>query len=79
MPDVFRSGADAAEISLTENVVRAPMHPADQFEAFRDLVDDGSTPADIAARFGITETAVKQRLKLARVSPTVFSRTRTAN
>ena len=28
--------------------------------------------ADIAARFGITETAVKQRLKLARVSPMVF-------
>jgi ParB family transcriptional regulator, chromosome partitioning protein len=48
------------------------MHPADQFEAFRDLVDSGSTPADIAARFGITETAVKQRLKLARVSPAVF-------
>src|SRR5580704_11344837 len=69
---IVPSGADAAEISLTENVVRAPMHPADQFEAFRDLVDEGSTPADIAARFGISETAVKQRLKLARVSPTVF-------
>ena len=25
---------DAAEISLAENIVRAPMHPADQFEAF---------------------------------------------
>jgi len=69
---IVPSGADAAEISLTENVVRAPMHPADQFEAFRALVDDGSTPAEIAARFGISETAVKQRLKLARVSPTVF-------
>ena len=69
---IVPSGADSAEISLTENVVRAPMHPADQFEAFRDLVDEGSTPADIAARFGISETAVKQRLKLARVSPTVF-------
>ena len=69
---VMPGTADAAEISLTENVVRAPMHPADQFEAFRDLVDSGSTPADIAARFGITETAVKQRLKLARVCPAVF-------
>ncbi len=48
------------------------MHPADQFLAFRELVDAGSTPAEIAARFGISETAVKQRLKLARVSPTVF-------
>jgi len=69
---IVPSGADSAEISLTENVVRAPMHPADQFEAFSALVDDGSTPAEIAARFGISETAVKQRLKLARVSPTVF-------
>lgn len=69
---VMPGTADVAEISLTENVVRAPMHPADQFEAFRGLVDSGSTPADIAARFGITETAVRQRLKLARVCEVVF-------
>lgn len=64
--------ADATEIGLTENVVRAPMHPADQFEAFSDMIDGGATPAGIAARFGISEVAVKQRLKLARVSPTVL-------
>lgn len=69
---VIAGSADATEISLTENVVRAPMHPADQFEAFRELIDGGSTPADIAARFGISEVAVKKRLKLARVSPVVF-------
>lgn len=66
------SSADATEIGLAENIVRAPMHPADQFEAFRALIDDGASIADIAARFGISETAVKQRLKLARVSPVVF-------
>jgi ParB family transcriptional regulator, chromosome partitioning protein len=69
---VIPCSADATEISLTENVVRAPMHPADQFEAFRELIDGGSTPADIAARFGISEVAVKKRLKLARVSPVIF-------
>jgi ParB family chromosome partitioning protein len=69
---VVPGNADATEISLTENVMRVPMHPADQFDAFRELVDNGSTPADIAARFGITEAGVKQRLKLARVSPVVF-------
>jgi ParB family chromosome partitioning protein len=69
---VIPGGADATEISHTENVVRAPMHPADQFEAFRELIDGGSTPADIAARFGISEVAVKKRLKLARVSPVIF-------
>jgi ParB family chromosome partitioning protein len=70
---ILAASTDAKEISLTENTVRAPMHPADQFEAFRDLIDAGSAPADIAARFGITEAAVKQRLRLARVSPTVFA------
>jgi ParB family chromosome partitioning protein len=70
---VLAGTADATEISLTENTVRAPMHPADQFEAFRDLIDSGSAPADIAARFGITEAAVKQRLRLARVSPEIFA------
>lgn len=69
---VVPGSADPTEISLTENVMRAPMHPADQFDAFRELVDNGSTPADIAARFGITEVSVKKRLKLARVSPVVF-------
>jgi len=69
---VIPGSSDPTEISLAENVVRAPMHPADQFEAFRDLIDGGSSPADIAARFGIAESAVKKRLKLARVSPVVF-------
>jgi ParB family transcriptional regulator, chromosome partitioning protein len=69
---IVSGSADSAEISLTENVVRAPMHPADQFEAFRALVDDGHSVADIAARFGIVEKAVKQRLRLARVSPKVY-------
>jgi ParB family chromosome partitioning protein len=70
---VVSRSADATEISLAENVVRAPMHPADQFEAFRDLIDAGSSPADVAARFGITEAAVRKRLTLARVSPVVFT------
>jgi ParB family transcriptional regulator, chromosome partitioning protein len=70
--------ANATEISLTENVMRVPMHPADQFDAFRELVDEGATPADIAARFGISEAAVRQILRLARVSPTVFEAYRNA-
>jgi ParB family chromosome partitioning protein len=69
---IVPGSADPTEISLAENVVRAPMHPADQLMAFRDLVESGSTPADIAARFGISEVAVSKRLKLARVSPVVF-------
>jgi ParB family chromosome partitioning protein len=70
---IVPGSADATEISLTENVVRAPMHPADQYDAFRELVDSGSTIAEIAARFGMSELAVKQRLKLSRVSPAVLA------
>lgn len=66
---VLDDGADATEISLAENVQREPMHPADEFEAFKALTDKGNPPADVAARFGVTESAVKQRLKLANVSP----------
>jgi ParB family chromosome partitioning protein len=64
--------ADAGEISLAENVVRVAMHPADQFEAFRDLVDRGTDLASVAARFGVSESVVVKRLKLGRLSPVVL-------
>ena len=63
---------NATELSLAENVMRADMHPADQFEAFRALVDDGLPVADIAARFGCSEAHVQKMLKLARVSPKII-------
>jgi ParB family transcriptional regulator, chromosome partitioning protein len=61
---------DPHEISLDENVTRENMHPADQFEAFRKLADErGLGAEDIAARFGVTPHVVRQRLRLAAVSP----------
>ncbi len=61
---------DAHEISLDENVTRSDMHPADQFEAFLRLAQErGYGPEEIAARFGVTAAVVRQRLKLATVSP----------
>lgn len=65
--------ADASEISLAENVLREPMHPADEFEAFKELVEKGTPVADVAARFGVSETVVEKRLKLARVSPALIA------
>jgi ParB family transcriptional regulator, chromosome partitioning protein len=66
---VIGDDADATEISLAENVQREQMHPADEFDAFKALIESGTPPADVAARFGITETVVLQRLKMAKVSP----------
>lgn len=70
--NVIADDADATEISLVENTVREDMHPADEFEAFRALIDNGKTAADVAARFGVTETLVLKRMKLARVSPVIM-------
>src|SRR3546814_14989030 len=48
---------------------RQALHPLDQFRAFQSLKDQGLGEADIAARFFVTPQIVKQRLKLASVSP----------
>lgn len=61
---------DPSEISLDENVTREAMHPADQFERFRELAESkGYGAQEIGARFGVSATVVKQRLRLGAVSP----------
>ena len=64
--------APESELSLTENVVRAAMHPADQVEAFAGLAGGGATVADIAARFGVAERLVEQRLRLGNAAPVLL-------
>jgi len=67
---VIDTANDPFEISLDENVSRANLLPADQFEAFLQLSRDrGWGAEEIAARFGVTAHVVKQRLKLGAVSP----------
>ena len=64
---------DSTEVSLAENIIRAPLHPADQFDAFAKLQKEGLPAEDIAARFGLSATVVLQRLKLATVSPRLIA------
>lgn len=64
---------DATATSLAENVHREAMHPADQFDAFAKLVDEGKSSEDIAAEFGVSPDTVEKRLRLARVSPQVMA------
>lgn len=61
--------ASDTELSLAENELRVPIHPADQFEAFSKLQADGLGAEEIAARFGVAPSVVARRLKLAAVSP----------
>ncbi len=70
-------GVDGAEASLAENVVRQDMHPADQFQAFHGLRQGGIGIEDIAARFGVSAHTVRQRLRLAGVSPVLIQAYRT--
>ena len=53
--------------------MREAMHPADQFDAFKKLADEGKGEEEIAARFGVTPQVVRQRLKLAVVSPKLLA------
>src|SRR3569833_131125 len=69
VPSLVISHERATQISLAENSGREPMHPADEFEAFRTLIDSGQSVEDVAARFGVKPVVVQRRLKLANVSP----------
>jgi ParB family transcriptional regulator, chromosome partitioning protein len=73
VPCLIVDESAALETSLAENVVREEMHPADQFVAFKTMVDEGASLEDVAARFGITVKTVQQRLKLANVSPCLIA------
>jgi len=64
---------DPAEVSMDENLSREPMHPADQFEAFRDLAErKGYGAEEIGARFGVKPDIVRQRLRLGAVAPALL-------
>ncbi|MBH5384969.1 ParB/RepB/Spo0J family partition protein [Bradyrhizobium diversitatis] len=75
VPCVVRDPATtilAEDDSLAENIQRAPLHPLDQFRAFQALREKGKTEEDIAAAFFTSVNVVKQRLRLASVSPTLL-------
>ena len=69
IPCVIRTDGIAEEDSLAENVQRAPLHPLDQFRAFLTLREKGQSEEEIAAAFFVSVAVVKQRLRLASVSP----------
>lgn len=60
------------EVSLVENMERAPLHPLDQFRAFQAMRDKGMTEEVIAAAFFVGVNVVKQRLRLVAVSPALL-------
>lgn len=70
---LIREQCEAIELSLSENLARRDMNPADEFEAFAALMKTGATnPAQLGKRFGFTERYVKQRLRLADLAPEIL-------
>jgi ParB family chromosome partitioning protein len=69
VPCVIRTEGLAEEDSLAENIQRAPLHPLDQFRAFQALREKGRGEEEIAAAFFVSVGVVRQRLRLAAVSP----------
>jgi ParB family chromosome partitioning protein len=72
IPCIVRTEGIAEEDSLAENVQRAPLHPLDQFRAFLALREKGQSEEEIAAVFFVAVAVVKQRLRLASVSPALL-------
>ncbi|MBB5373984.1 ParB/RepB/Spo0J family partition protein [Acidocella aromatica] len=66
------SGILVDEVSLAENLERAPLHPLDQLRAFQAMRDKGMTEEAIAAAFFVGVNVVKQRLRLTTVSPALL-------
>ena len=63
----------ALEVSVAENSGREALHPADEFDAFKALIDEGKGIEDVAARFGVSVLTVQRRLKLSAVSPKLLA------
>ncbi|MBA4092275.1 MAG: hypothetical protein C0494_17020 [Sphingobium sp.] len=73
VPVLLRPAADAIALSLSENLAKRDMNPADEFLAFEALMKPGLlSPADLAKKFGFSERYVKQRLRLAGLAPEIL-------
>ncbi len=78
LPCRIQESGNQTAISLAENL-HAPMHPADEFIAFKLMVDEGLNRDDIARHFGVTVQRVAQRLKLAKVASQIITAYRSGN
>jgi ParB family chromosome partitioning protein len=67
------SKESALEISLAENISQSEMHPADEFQAYSQMVKSGYTVDAVSNKFGVTPVHVQRRLKMASVAPELLN------
>lgn len=75
-PESDDATREAAALALAENVVRQPMHPVDEVEAFARLAAEGWAEDQIASAFGVSARTVRQRLALGNLVPEARQRWR---
>jgi ParB family chromosome partitioning protein len=64
------------DISLIENISQEPMHPVDEFLAYKRLEGKGYTPEGIAKAHGVKVLQVNRRMKLGEVHPDLLEQFR---
>ena len=69
--EIASDPARLKSVALSPNVMRAALHPVDEFEAFDQLVAQGFTEDQVAERYGVEKIVVRQRLALARLAPEI--------
>ncbi|MGW9821958.1 ParB family transcriptional regulator, chromosome partitioning protein [Methylorubrum extorquens] len=77
VPVIERDAGTAREAGLAANVLQAPMHEADQMQAYAELRRAGMKEKDIATKFAVPLAQVKKLLALGGVSPAVLDAWRT--
>ena len=74
VPCIVRAMTDteARHAQIGENLSRADVHPIEEAEGYRALIDDGSETADtLAARYGKSRSYIYGRLTLLKACPVV--------
>lgn len=79
LPCTIISEEDALKISAVENYNREPMHPADEYDVFAKLINNGSSVDDVAKLFNLPAIDVKRRMKLAAIAPELMDKFRSGD
>ncbi len=71
-PCVIKIDGHAEDDSYVENAQREPLHPIDEFRAFKAMKEAGSSETQISTKHRVSIGFVRQRLRLAAASPAIL-------